>query len=161
MRIPVLLLVAAVAACSSTRSTNGPVAVNDFGSFNGAVVDVTTEGGIAAISMHHRVSHDDRAYVFAQRHLCAQNCPPPSDSASGTLAASVTDSLFNIVLEQAPFGLKDDYGITGQAADMFVYTVKVTANGITKTIRADDGTMPQPMRQIVASVRDVIAAARK
>lgn len=161
MRIPILLLSSFVAACSHAGTVNGPVAVDKVGSFDNASVQVTAEGGIAALSISHRVSHDDRVYVYSQRHLCAQNCPAPLDSASGTLTPAVADSLFNIVLAQSPFDLKDDYGITGQAADMMVYTVKVTANGMTKTIRADDGTMPPPMRQIVASVRDVIAAARK
>jgi hypothetical protein len=161
MRIASLVFAALVAACSRAGTANGPVAIDNFGSFNGAVVAVTAEGGIAALSITHRVSHDDRAYVYSMRHLCAQNCGAPLDSASGTFTPAVADSLFNIVLAQSPFSLKDDYGITGQAADMMVYTLTVTANGLTKTIRADDGTMPQPMRQIVASVRDVIAGARK
>jgi hypothetical protein len=161
MRISVLALLAALAACSHSGTVNGPIAVDNVSSFNNASVSIAAEGGIAALSIKHQVSHDDRSYVYAQRHLCAQSCGAPMDSASGTLTPAVADSLFNIVLAQSPFSLKDDYGITGQAADMMVYTVKITTNGITKTIRADDGSMPPPMRQIVASVRDVIAAARK
>jgi hypothetical protein len=161
MRIPIVLFAASVAACSHTGTVSGPIAVDNFGSLNEAVVDVSAEGGIAALSVSHHVVHDSRAYVYRQRHLCAQNCGAPLDSASGTLGAGVTDSLFNIVLAESPFDLKDDYGITAQAADMMFYTLTVKANGVTKTIRADDGTMPPPMRRIVASVRDVIAAARK
>ena len=161
MRISLVALAAFAAACSNTGTAGGPVAVDDFGSFNKATVDVTAEGGIAALSSRHRVAHDDRGYVYVMRHLCAQNCGAPLDSASGALAANVTDSLFNIVLEQARLLTKDDYGITGQAADMMVYTLTISANGTVKTVRADDGTMPPPMRQIVSSVRDVIQGARK
>jgi hypothetical protein len=161
MRISLVASVAFAAACSNTGTAGGPVAVDSVGSFNQATVEVTAEGGIAALSSRHRVAHDDRGYVYVMRHLCAQNCGAPLDSASGALAANVTDSLFNIVLEQARFLSKDDYGITGQAADMMVYTLTISANGAVKTIRADDGTMPPPMRQIVSSVRDAIAAARK
>jgi hypothetical protein len=163
MRIPLLAvsMSAALVACSRAGSVNGPIAVDNFGTLNGAAVSITAEGGIAALSIAHRVNHDDRGFVTTQRHLCAQNCGAPTDSASGTLTPAVADSLFNIVLAESPFSLKDDYGITGQAADMMVYTMTITANGVTKTVRADDGSMPQPMRQIVASVRGVIAAARK
>src|SRR5215467_5857201 len=157
VRITFVAITAFSVACSNA-STSG---VDKLGSFNNAAVEVVAEGGIAALSIRHRASHDDHAFVYAQRHLCAQSCGAPTDSASGTLSAAATDSLFNIVLAQAPFDLKDDYGTTGQAADMMVYTVTVTANGLTKTIRADDGTMPPPVRQIVQSLRGVIAAARK
>jgi emfourin len=161
MRISFVALAAFAAACSNSGTTSGPSALNDFGSFNQAAVQITAEGGIAALSQTHRVSHDDRGFVYVMRHLCAQNCGAPLDSASGALTANVSDSLFNIVLEQARQLSKDDYGINGQAADAMVYTLTITANGVVKTVRADDTTMPQPMRQIVSSVQGVIQAARK
>lgn len=154
-----LALSASIAACSSTNSVGLPN--DDFGSFNGATVELTAEGGIAALSVHHLVRHDDRAYVYTQRQICGQQCNAPLDSAAGTLAASATDSLFNIVLAQAPFALKDDYGITQGGADMMTYTLKVAASGNVKTIRADDGTMPAPMRQIVQTLREIVANARE
>jgi hypothetical protein len=161
VRFSTLAVSVVLAACSRAGTINGPVAVDNVGSFNNASVSITAEGGIAALRIMHSVSHDDRAFTYSQRHLCTQTCGAPMDSASGTLTPAMTDSLFNIVLAQSPFSLKDDYGITGQAADMMVYAMTVRADGRTKTIRADDGTMPPPMRQIVSSVRDVIAAARK
>ena len=161
VRIALVAIAAFSAACSNAGTSGAPVSVDNFGSFNNASVEVVAEGGIAALSIRHRASHDDHAFVYAQRHLCAQSCGALMDSASGTLSAAVADSLFNIVLAQSPFDLKDNYGTTGQAADMMVYTVTISANGLTKTIRADDGTMPQPVRQIVQSLRGVIDAARK
>ena len=160
-RLVCLTLAATLAACSHPGNAGDPVAVDNFGSFNAATVEVTAEGGIAALSVLHVVRHDDRAFVFSQRHLCAQTCGAPLDSASGTLGASATDSLFNIVLAQAPFSLKDDYGTTPNAADMMSYTLRISADGNVKTIRADDGTMPAPMRQIVKTVREIVAAALK
>ena len=43
---------------------------------------------------------------------------------------------------------------------MFEYTLKVTFDGTTKTIRADDGTMPAAMRQIVSVLGGTIDSAR-
>ena len=149
-------IAAGVSACAGSA---GP-SLNDFGSFDGAKVEVVAQGGIAALSISDKVSHDDRAYTHVQRQICSTSCPAPTDSASGTLSGTKTDSLFTIVFAKAP-GLKDDYGITGQAADMFVYTVRVTTASATKTIRADDGTMPPELRQIVSAVRGTISAARQ
>src|SRR5262245_61251142 len=109
----VAIACAALAACSSssiTREPGRPDRVDNFGSFNGAKVDVLAEGGFAGLSLHHAVGHDDRAYVYTNRHLCGQSCGAPLDSASGTLSPAATDSLFNIVLGRDPFSLKDDYG---------------------------------------------------
>jgi hypothetical protein len=44
---------------------------------------------------------------------------------------------------------------------MMGYTVRVTSAGKTKTIHADDGTMPPPMRRIIDAVRHTIAGARR
>jgi hypothetical protein len=124
-------------------------------------VEVVAEGGFAALATNHLVRHDDRFFVFTQRHICSANCPAPMDSASGMLAPSAADSLFGVILSQSPFELKDDYGPTKGGADMMSYTVRITSAGKTKTIHADDGTMPPPMRRIVDAVRQTIASARR
>jgi hypothetical protein len=156
----IALSVAAV-ACSSSGNPGDPVLLGDFGSFNQATVEVTAEGGLAALTVHHIVRHDDRSYLFTQRKICGQSCGAALDSASGTLTPAATDSLFNIVLAQSPLSLKGDYGTTRGGADMMTYTLTISAEGNVKTIRADDGTMPPQMRQIVQSVRETISAARK
>jgi hypothetical protein len=56
--------------------------------------------------------------------------------------------------------LHDDYGTTHNAADMFQYTLRITFDGATKTVRADDGTMPDAMRQIVVILGATIDSAR-
>jgi hypothetical protein len=153
------VLAAALAGCGASTGIVG--GGNDFESFKGASIQVTAEGGIAALRLTQSVEHDTRKYVSIQRHICTDDCQAPMDSVSGVLPANVTDSLFTIVLGERPFSLRDDYGTTNNAADMMVYTVRITADGNVKTIRADDGTMPQPLHRIVDAVRGTIAAARQ
>jgi hypothetical protein len=43
---------------------------------------------------------------------------------------------------------------------MVTYTLRVVFANETKTVRADDGTMPPAMRQIVQAIHGIIAAAR-
>jgi hypothetical protein len=157
-----LILLVVVAACARRDPTSSPaVRVDDFGVLNAAKIELVEEGGIAALSIDRVVRHDDRFFLYTQRHLCGQTCPPPLDSITGTLSPAVADSLFTLVWAQQPFSLKDDYGTTHGAADMMEYTLRMTFDGTTKTVRADDGTMPPPMRQILDALRGTISAARK
>ncbi len=41
------------------------------------------------------------------------------------------------------------------------YTVRITSGGTTKTIKGDDGTMPESLREVMNAIRGAIAAARK
>ena len=129
--------------------------------FNGARLELVEEGDIAALSTTRTVRHDDRAFSFVRRQICAANCPAPMDSASGTLSFAAADSLFNIVWNAQPGTLKDDYGPTPNSADMVTYTLRIVFANETKTIRADDGTMPAAMRQIVDAIHGIVTAARK
>ena len=146
-----------LAGCASAPTIDGST---DFGNLAGAKVEVTAEGGIAAMSVMHRVDHDTRTFAYSQRRICGTTCGAPSDTADGVLSPGKTDSLFNIVLQNARDLPKDDYGITRSGADMMSYTIRITADGRTRTIRADDGTLPDPARQILAAVRQAISAAR-
>ena len=161
-RFPVLaLLAAALCGCSSAAVVSESPRTDNLPTFNGATINVLAEGGFAALAVRHMVTHDDRKYLYTNRHLCAQPCGAPLDSASGTLAPGAADSLFNIVLTQNPFALKDDYGTTRNGADMFSYTVQISAEGKSKTVRFDDGTMPDEMRAILEAVEGIVAAARR
>lgn len=150
-RFQTTLLVAFAAGCAATNTVE-PTSPTS--------VEVVAEGGIAALSIRDRVDRDSRAWVHVTRHLCADTCTAPTDSASGVLPGPTVDSLFNGVLAQK-IQFKDDYGTTHGAADMMDYTVRITSNGSTKTIRADDGTMPDALRQIIVAVREATAGARK
>jgi len=157
-----LLIAASLAACSRHDPTSAsPARVDNIGSLNGARVDLVEEGGIAAFSTTYSVRHDDRAFSFARRHICAASCPAPLDSASGTLSVAAADSLFNVVSSAQPTTLKDDYGTTPNSADMVTYTLRVVLDNETKTVRADDGTMPAAMRKIVDATHGSVAGARK
>jgi Emfourin len=157
-----LILLAVVAACARRDPTSSPaVRVDDFGVLNAAKIELVEEGGIAALSIDRVVRHDDRFFLYTQRHLCGQTCAAPMDSVTGTLSPAASDSLFTLVWAQQPFNLKDDYGTTHDAADMMEYTLRMTFDGTTKTVRADDGTMPPQMRQILDVLRGTISAARK
>ena len=155
-----VLLTSLTGACATASTDPGPVV--DYGSLYGTgKIELTEEGGIAALSMRRVVRHDDRFYLYTQSRLCGSTCQPASDSASGTLSAAATDSLFGAVLAEHPNSLEDDYGTTRNAADMMTYTLRITFGDATKTIRADDGTMPPGMRRILAAVHATISAARK
>ncbi|HET7374506.1 MAG TPA: protealysin inhibitor emfourin [Gemmatimonadaceae bacterium] len=132
----------------------------DLGTLNGAKLELSAEGGIAALQTKYTVDHDTRVYAYSLRHICSDKCGAPMDTASGTLSPAAADSLFNLVLAESPYGLRDDYGTTPNAADMMNYALRVTFDGSTKTIRADDGTMPDAMRRIADSIRGVVTAAR-
>ena len=157
--VALIALATSVAACASSSTTESSLPRLDQLSASGGAIEISAEGGIAALSIRHVVRHDDRTYSYSQRHICTATCPA-LDSASGTLSAAVIDSMFKAAVPAA-FALKDDYGITRNGADMMGYVVRVTAGGTTKTIKADDGTMPPELRQIVAGVRQTIDAARK
>lgn len=159
---PSLLIVAALVGCASGAPTSSAATrVDNVATLNGARVELVEEGGIAAFSTTYTVRHDDRAFAFSRRHICSANCPAPLDSASGSLSVVASDSLFNVVVSAQPGTLKDDYGVTPNSADMVTYTLRVVLDNATKTVRADDGTMPSPMRKIVDAIHGIVAATRK
>jgi hypothetical protein len=153
------IICAGVVGCAATNTVASPDLSSDFGTLNGATLELTAVGGFAGIQVHQMVKHDDRTYVATTRSICAGACRPPIDSVSGTFSPAAADSLFNIAWQQSPFSLKDDYGPTKGGADMMTYTLKVTFDARTKSITADDGTMPAQMRAIVGAMRGTITAA--
>jgi hypothetical protein len=157
--VPLALMCTALIACSNPATTG--MLIDDFGSFNGAKVELTEQGGIAALSSTRVVRHDDRSFSYAQRRICSTSCAAPLDSASGALSPAATDSLFTIIFAASPYQLKDDYGTTRNSADMVSYSLRFTSDRGVKTIRADDGTMPPQMRRIVEGVHGTISAARQ
>ena len=156
-RIALVGFVVLAGACASTSPTLDNA---DAGNLSGAKVELTAEGGIAALSMVHRVDHDTRTFAYSQRRICGTTCGAPTDTTDGVLSSATVDSLFNIVIQNARALSKDDYGITRNGADMMAYTLRITADGRTRTIRADDRTLPEPARQILTAIRQTISAAR-
>ena len=157
-----LFIAVTLAACARRDPTApGAARIDNVSSMNGGRLELVEEGGIAAFLTTQTVRHDDRAFTFVRRHICSTNCPAPLDSASGSLSVAASDSLFSIVSSAQPGTLKDDYGTTAGGADMITYTLRVTFDNATKSVRADDGTMPSAMRKIVDAIHGTVAAARK
>jgi hypothetical protein len=151
-------------ACSSgttTGSARGTGASTDFGTLNGAHIELSSVGGFAALSISDAASYDNHAFVHVERHICDKDCGAPLDSTAGTLSQPAIDSLFTVALGQARQLDKSDYGETKNGADMMSYTLRLTSGGSVRTITADDGTMPPPMRRIVEAVRGSIAGAQR
>lgn len=133
----------------------------DGGPLNGATIDISAEGGFAVQAVMQRVEHDTRAFAFSQRQLCGASCGAPSDTVAGTLAASTADSVFAVVLEQARSLRKDDYGMTRNGADMMTYTIRLASHGRVRTIRGDDGSLPEAARTLMNTVHAAISTARR
>jgi hypothetical protein len=151
--------VVATVGCAGANTVASPDLSDDFGSLNGATLELSSAGGIAGLQVHQLIRHDERTYVSTTRRICSPACGAPIDSISGILSAAADDSLFNIAWEQTPFSLNGDYGHTLGGADMVSYALTVSFNGRTKTIAADDGTMPPQMRTIITSMRGMITAS--
>lgn len=150
----------ALGACAGGSTASPSVRADTFGTLNGARIELTAQGGFAGLTTNWRVAHDDRSYSLVRRHVCGATCAAPLDSASGTMSAVAADSLFTVVWGLGPTGMKDDYGLTPGAADMFEYSLRIAFEGTTKTVHADDGTMPPVMRQIVNTLAGTIDSAR-
>jgi len=158
--LPSLLVITAAIGCASgTPTSTTATRIDNVAALNGARLELVEEGGIAAFSTTYVVRHDDRVFSFSRRHICSTSCPAPLDTASGTLPQSASDSLFNVVVNAQPGTLKDDYGATPNSADMITYTLRVTLDNATKTIRADDGTMPAAMRKMVEVIHGIIPSS--
>jgi hypothetical protein len=157
-RIAISVAVAATAACSSTAPSTDVARA----SYAAAEVEIVADGGLGGFTMRSFVRGSGPAFLYTMHRICSvPSCQAALDSASGSVGVSAADSLFAVVEREAPFNLRDDYGRTVGAADMFTYTMRVKIGDRTKTVHADDGTMPAPMRRIAEALRATIAAARR
>jgi hypothetical protein len=150
-----------VAGCSSTAPSLDPESARSA-SYSSAEVELVADGGLGGLTMRSLVRGTGPTFLQTTHRICSvPSCQPAIDSAAGGLRAGAADSLFSAIDREDPFSLKEDYGHTVGAADMFSYTMRVTIGARTKTIHADDGTMPEPMRRISAALRATISAARR
>jgi hypothetical protein len=155
------MALAILAACARHDPIASP-STADPARYGGAQVEIVGDGGLGAFVTRSLIVHDSPTFLFTRHRICSvPSCQPALDSAAGALSATVADALFATIERNDPFALKDDYGITQGGADMVTYTVRVTILGRTKTVRADDGTMPEPLRRIEEAVRSTVDAARR
>lgn len=160
--VVIAVAVASLLACSSATPGGDPATASlDHARYAAAEIELVGEGGLAAFATRHRVRGEGPTFLFTRHRICSvPSCQPALDSAAGALATRTADSLFAVAEGLGLFGLKDDYGITVGGADMITYTLRVQLGGRTKTVRADDGTMPEPMRRVAEALRSTIDAAR-
>lgn len=142
------VVILGTAGCAASPTTDSPSPIGDAS----PSIEVVATGGFTALSIRDFVDRDSRAFIHVNRHICGSTCQAPIDSTSGIASAAAVDSLFDVVRAQK-IKFQDDYGITRNGADMMDYVVKIQSGGVTKTIHADDGTIPDALRQIVAAVR--------
>jgi hypothetical protein len=125
-------------------------------------IELVAEGGLGGMMLRSLVRGSGPTFLQTTHRICSvPSCQAAIDSASGTIKAATADSLFATIERENPFTLKDNYGRTVGGADMFTYTLRVQIGDRTKTVIADDGTMPEQMRRISEALRATIAAARR
>jgi hypothetical protein len=152
----------AAIACSTNGARLDPESAAKSASYATADVELVGTGGLGGFMTRSLVRGSGPSFLYTMHRICSvPNCQAALDSATGGLRRSASDSLFATIDAAAPWNLKDDYGITVGGADMVTYTMRVTIGDRTKTVRADDGTMPEPMRRIAEALRATIAAARR
>ena len=152
-------LVSAAAACG--RQTTETGVIIDWAQPT-TEVEVYETGGIAGFVSDYLVRKESGTFVYSRRRPCTTApCPPAIDSAMGVLSRAAADSLFAAVTRDTLGLHAADFGTTRSAADMIAYVVRLRSSGEVRTdARADDGTMPPPMRRIVEAVHAAISAAR-
>ena len=119
---------------------------------------VTRSGGFAGTATTATIDGDTRRYTLSASR------PPGADSATGELPASVVRELARLVVDTLP-GMRADYGTTPGAADMYEYLVEATWGSESRgldahTVRADDGTAPDALKEIIRRVFQTIDRAR-
>jgi hypothetical protein len=118
---------------------------------------VEAVGGIAGMRIVSGIDSASRSAFWVNGPLCA---PPgscaPTDSLSGAVAAGVIDGLYARTSLPEFRALRADYGQTPNSADMFGYVVTIRGNGRTRTLQADDGSMPALLAQFVHDVSDAV-----
>jgi hypothetical protein len=150
-----------VIACSTNGTRLDPESAATA-SYANAEVELVGTGGLGGFMTRSIVRGSGPTFLHTMHRICSvPSCQAALDSASGGLRRAASDSLFATIDAASPFTLKDDYGITVGGADMVTYTMRVTIGDRTKTVRADDGTMPEPMRRVAEALRAAIAAARR
>ena len=153
------LLVAVAPACGTITAAEGEV----LDTVSPASIEVLADGGIAALHILNSVDSTTGQVHYSVGPMCLQGgtCQP-RDTLTGQLTRAQVDALYARAAEPEFRSLRADYGTTTQGADMMGYTVIIRGNDRTRTIRADDGSMPSLLAQWVNDVRGaVVEAVRK
>lgn len=160
------LAVAALGACvtrpASPSSPSSSAAASDS-TTTGTVVTLHQEGGLAGLVTDATVDGAAHHFQTVTRHACGAegaSCPPPTDSATGTLSDSLATAIARAVDAADFFALQKDYGTNPRLRDGFLYVVTVRRGARTMTVRADDSTRPQALATLTTEMARVIDRAR-
>ena len=164
------LAVAALGACvtrpaspSSPASSAAASAAASDSTTTGTVVTLHQEGGLAGLVTDATVDGAAHHFQTVTRHACGAegaSCPPPTDSATGTLSDSLATAIARAVDAADFFALQKDYGTNPRLRDGFLYVVTVRRGARTMTVRADDSTRPQALATLTTEMARVIDRAR-
>lgn len=123
-------------------------------------IRVEALGGIAALHAIAEIDSAAASGAWSMGPICAEAMPCTArDTLVGDISRGVIDAFF--VRTHAPEFrvLRADYGWSAHGADLRGYVVTIRANGRTRTLRADDGTMPTLMAQFVNDVNAAVIDA--
>ena len=157
------LLLAACVARPTTTADGGGTAASSTTAAAGTIVTVHQEGGIAGLMIESTVDGAAHHYQTVTRHLCGAegaSCPPPIDSAAGTLSDSLAAAVAAAVDSASFFTLRPDYGTDPRLRDGFLYTVTVERGTQRATVRGDESTRPPALAALTSTVARAIDRAR-
>jgi len=161
LRLSVLLL-AVLAACSPTRSSQPTSPEHANVTAAGLRIQVEREGGLGSIYQRRVIDGDAMTYVATTHRICSvPQCQAAIDSASGRLSAEALRTIAAAALSTAVWELRGDYGRTPNSADMFEHRLTVTTSGRSKSVKGDSGTFPEPASAVERAVEQAIIEARK
>ncbi len=149
-----------LAGCRATTDEGNGEVLRSRDAVSATRIDIRRDGGIAGLRTDLWADLVTGGFGTVTRRMCeAPSCPPPIDSVAGTLTRAQADALIARIAEADFFNLRDDCGVTANAADLFFYAVTIRRGGDSKTVRADDLSMPQPLARIVADLSRVFDGA--
>lgn len=145
----------------SSSTTSGAAATDS--TTTGTIVTLHQEGGLAGLVTDATVNGATLHFQTVTRHACGAegaSCPPPTDSAAGTLSDSLATAIARAVDAADFFALQKDYGTDSRLRDGFLYVVTVRRGARTMTVRADDSTRPQALATLTTEMGRVMDRAR-
>jgi hypothetical protein len=153
-----ILATALAAGChpAAERATTETRAATDVSDFRLTIVQ---SGGIAGATTAASVDGATMTYTLVGGR-CAPDTPcSAADTVTGPLPERDVRALRSLVAAEWS-SLRDDYGRTEGAADLFEYELDLRLGDRTKRVTADDMSMPESLRAIRDALFQAIDSAR-
>ncbi|MFN8574051.1 MAG: hypothetical protein U0132_18485 [Gemmatimonadaceae bacterium] len=148
-------------ACGTIMSAEGGVGGEAPAPDVSPSIELTSTGGITALHRRIRIDSLSLSFEYMVTAICTPgNSCPMLELTTGVLPRESVDRLF-VETRQPEFrSLLSDYGATADGADMMTSQLRVVANGVVRTVRADDGTMPTILAHYLHDIELTVRAAR-